>query len=344
MIDRLTPERWLGSCVEKEDARIDERANRQSLAGGDRHLIGVLKGEGIGPVVVDIALELLGAIGEFGGPSFHFEVGGPIGTDSLNRCGAELSTEVVAFCASVFSRGGAILAGPGGGRFVYDLRRQFDLYYKLSPIRPCTELAGASPLDVSLLSGVDIMVVRENLGGVYQGSWRTDHASTTGRIESHSFSYSEALVRRLMRTACRQAASRRGSLTVVTKAGGVPGISDLWRCCAVEVASEFDVVLKILDIDCAAYKLVRSPGEFDVIAAPNLFGDVLGDLGGVLVGSRGLTFSGNFAENGAAVFQTNHGAAYDLVDTDLANPAGQILSLAFLLREHFGLVARGRSR
>src|SRR5262249_49400049 len=107
---------------------------------------------------------------------------------------------------------------------------------------------------------------------------------------------------------------------------------------ALDIAREIGVSPTFLDIDCAAYKLVKSPAEFDVIAAPNLFGDILGDLGGVLVGSRGLTYSGNFNDDGAAVFQTNHGAAYDLVGQDLANPAGQILSLAFLLREHFGLV------
>jgi 3-isopropylmalate dehydrogenase len=321
-----------------EGSQFQDGAGAQSSKKSGHHLIGVLRGEGIGPVVVDIALELLAVITASGGPRFQFECGGPIGIESLSRCGIELNSEVVAFCESIFSRRGAILAGPGGGRFVYDLRRRFDLYFKLSPIRSCGALTSTGPVDVESPSDVDIMVVRENIGGVYQGSWQTEYSASAGRVESHSFSYSEHDVRRLLKQACLQAGRRRGSVTVVTKFGGVPGISDLWRSCAIEIAREVGVSPRFLDIDCAAYKLVKSPAEFDVIAAPNLFGDILGDLGGVLVGSRGLTYSGNFADNGAAVFQTNHGAAYDLVGKDLANPAGQILSLAFLLREHLGLV------
>jgi acyl-CoA reductase-like NAD-dependent aldehyde dehydrogenase/isocitrate/isopropylmalate dehydrogenase len=337
MANRLASHRELEGLFETGGVTINERIDPDSSPGAGHYVIGVLRGEGIGPVVVDIALELLETIAESGGPRFQFEFGGSIGIESLKRCGAELNPDVVAFCSSIFSRGGCIFSGPGGGRFVYDLRRRFDLFYKLSPIKSCPDLAGASPLAADMLRGVDIMVVRENVSGVYQGSWRTEHCASTGRVEVHSFSYSERDTRRLLRVASSLAAGRRGWVTVVTKAGGVPGISDLWRSCAVEIASEFDVEPRFLDIDCAAYKLVRDPAEFDVIATPNLFGDVLGDLGGVLVGSRGLTFSGNFAENGAAVFQTNHGSAYDLAGRDLANPAGQILALAFLLREHFRL-------
>jgi 3-isopropylmalate dehydrogenase len=93
----------------------------------------------------------------------------------------------------------------------------------------------------------------------------------------------------------------------------------------------------MVDVDLMAYRLIREPRAFDVIAAPNLFGDVLADLGAALMGSRGVSFSGNFGEGGHAVYQTNHGAAYDLAGTDRANPAGQIFGLAMMLRESFGL-------
>jgi 3-isopropylmalate dehydrogenase len=93
------------------------------------------------------------------------------------------------------------------------------------------------------------------------------------------------------------------------------------------------------NVDLAAYRLLQHPRELDVVVAPNLFGDVLADLGGVLLGSRGLSFSGNFAAGGASVYQTNHGAAHDLAGKDRANPVGQVLSLAMLLRESFGLAA-----
>jgi 3-isopropylmalate dehydrogenase len=97
------------------------------------------------------------------------------------------------------------------------------------------------------------------------------------------------------------------------------------------------VQLSIVDLDLMAYRLIQEPQSFDVVAAPNLFGDVLADIGALLLGSRGLSFSGNYNEAGNGVYQTNHGSAYDLVGTDRANPLGQIFALAMLLREGFGL-------
>jgi 3-isopropylmalate dehydrogenase len=93
-----------------------------------------------------------------------------------------------------------------------------------------------------------------------------------------------------------------------------------------------------MNADLAAYELIQHPAQFDVLVTPNLLGDILADVAGVLMGSRGVTFSGNFDANGRAVYQTNHGCAHDMAGTDVANPAGQILSLAMLLRESFGLV------
>jgi 3-isopropylmalate dehydrogenase len=305
-------------------------------------LIGVLSGEGVGPALVDAAVRLLGEVEKLEGHRFQIEYGGPIGLDALRQCGEVLSAEVIAFCSSVFARGGAILAGAGGGRFVYDLRRQFDLFCKLSPIRALPQVSRAGPLRPEVLRGIDILVVRENVSGVYQGCWESEASARNGRVECHSFSYSEFDVRRILRVAARIAGRRRGELAVVLKEGGIPGISALWRSCAVEIAAELGVACRFLDIDCAAYQLIRQPAEFDVVAAPNLFGDVLGDLGGVLCGSRGTTYSGNFAADGSAVFQTNHGSAHDLVGTNRANPAGQIFSMAFLLRERFGLFREAR--
>jgi 3-isopropylmalate dehydrogenase len=124
---------------------------------------------------------------------------------------------------------------------------------------------------------------------------------------------------------------------VVTKEAGAAAVSALWRECAAEAAEAEEIRLSIVDVDLMAYELVRRPQAFDVVAAPNLCGDVLSDLAAVLVGSRGLSFSGNFTPSGAAVYQTNHGAAHDIAGTDRANPVGQILSLAMLLRESLGM-------
>jgi 3-isopropylmalate dehydrogenase len=114
-------------------------------------------------------------------------------------------------------------------------------------------------------------------------------------------------------------------------------VSALWRDIGRETAAAAQIEVGFVDIDLAAYRLVQDPLSFDVIAAPNLFGDVLADLGAVLLSSRGLSFSGNFSEEGAAVYQTNHGSALDLAGQGRANPLGQIASLAMMLRESFGL-------
>ena len=300
-------------------------------------LVGVLPGEGIGPEVVSAALAVLRAVECGGRVRFDVTTGGPIGRDAELLSGRPLSDEVAAFCQGVFERGGAVLAGPGGGRFVYDLRRRFDLFCKLSPIRPLEPLLDCGRLKAPGAADVDILIVRENVGGEYMGRSSETSGEREGRVCEHSFRYAEDEVRRLLGAAARLAAGRRGRLAVVVKEGGLPVVSALWRDLAREAAARAGAELRVVDIDLAAYLLIQDPLAFDVIAASNLFGDVLADLGAVLLGSRGVSFSGNFSQGGAAVYQTNHGSALDLVKQGRANPIGQIASLAMMLRESFGL-------
>lgn len=300
-------------------------------------VIGVLEGEGIGPEVVGAALGVLDAVSAATGARFEVRRGGPIGKDAERISGAPLTEEVASFCEGVFSRGGAVLAGPGGGRFVYDLRRRFDLFVKLSPVRALNPLADAGPLRWEVVSGADVLVVRDNAAGVYQGtSLETRDPDGARRIE-HRFSYGEHEARRVIEVGARCARARGGRMTVVVKESGVPAISRLWAEAARAIARERGVEASVIDVDLAAYRLVREPRAFDVVVAPNLVGDILSDLGGIVVGARGLTFGASYSAKGAAVYQTNHGAAYDLAGSDRANPGGQILSLAMLLRESFGL-------
>jgi len=306
-------------------------------AVGTRVLVGVLPGEGVGPEVVGAALRVVAALEEAGGPGFDLREGGAIGVEAEARYGKPLPDEVVSFCADVFAAGGAVLAGAGGGRFVYDLRDRFDLFYKLSPLNVHDELVGAARFLPDHVRGVDILVVRENASGFYHGAWKLSRESDAGRRAEHRFDVTEGGVRRLLAVACEHATRRRGHVAVVVKAGGVPAVSELWRDIGRELAAEASVRYSVLEVDHAAYYLVQQPHELDVIAAPDLYGDILADLGGALLGSRGLTYSGNFSANGAAVYQTNHGGAYDLAGADQANPSGQILSLAMMLRESFGL-------
>jgi 3-isopropylmalate dehydrogenase len=301
-----------------------------------RPLIGVLEGTGIGPQVIGAALHVLEAVEQVLNIRFDVRYGGLIGEDAIKECGQWLPKDTIEFCADVFAHNGAILNGPGGGRYVYDLRRRFDLFCKFVPVRPAPELAGASRIAPRFLDGVDILIVRDNTGGVYQGQWGC-RATDQGRIAEHSFAYNETEVHRLMEVAVRAAAHRQGQLHVIVKEGGIPSVTELWRDIAQALACRRGIEVKFMNIDLAAYELVQNPSRFDVVVAGNLFGDILADIAGVLVSARGVTFSGNFDAQGHGVYQTNHGCAHDLTGMDIANPAGQILSLAMLLRESFAM-------
>jgi 3-isopropylmalate dehydrogenase len=256
--------------------------------------------------------------------TLEVRVGGPIGTAADRGDGQTLSAEVEEFCQVIFDSGGTILAGAGGGRFVYDFRKKFGLVYKLNPIKT---LAALSPR-----REVDILVVRENLCGLYQCQ-ETNHSD--GVIcEFQSLTSS---IQTAVEFAAREATRRRGHLTLVVKEHGIPQTSKLWRDIAQDVCRNQGLTLRCLDVDYACYQLLREPGEFDVVVASNCFGDILADLGGHSLGSRGLTYGASFGRNGESIYQTNHGAAWDLAKTDRANPCGQILSLAMLLQKQFSL-------
>lgn len=305
----------------------------------DTLTLGVLEGEGIGSDVIGAALRVLDAVEQKGRSKFQVQFGGLIGEKAEAVHGKPLSEEVIKFCRDIFAAESPILAGPGGGRFVYDLRKQFDLFCKITPLKVCGELLDSIRVRREHVRDVDILMVRENVAGIYQGNW-TEHAAVNeGRRAEHSFSYTEREVRRILEVATKLARLRRGVLTVVIKDGGIPSISNLWRACASEISREAGVEHSCLNVDNVAYQLIQSPQQFDVIVTSNLFGDILADLGSVLLGSRALGYSGNFSSNGGAVYQTSHGAGYDLVGKNQANPIGQIFSLAMLLRESFGLAA-----
>ena len=242
---------------------------------------------------------------------------------------------MIDFCQRLFSHKIPILAGPGGDRFVYDLRKEFDLFCKIVPFKG----PGISKyIKREHTQALDILLLRENSSGLYQGSSIITHCSQKGRIAEQSFSYTEKEVLRFLAIAARLSARRKGKLAVILKNGGIPAMSDLWHDCGQRVAKESGIEATFFNIDYMAYYLIQHPENLDVIAAPNCFGDILGDLGACLLGSRALSYSGNFSGSGAAVYQTNHGCAYDLVGKDMANPVGHIRALAMLLQESFGLI------
>ena len=299
-------------------------------------VIGVLPGEGIGPEVVAVALDLLQTLGDISGRRCEVRLGGAIGNDALREQGSALPDGIADFCREIFAAGGPLLCGPGGARFVYLLRERFDLFCKFTPLQTFAALEGVGPLRAAASAGVDVVVVRENVGGLYFGEGGLDTTPDGAARAYHRFDYRQATVERILGVALRLAAMRRGRLAVVVKREGVPAISALWLDVVERLAAGHRVEVEILDIDNAVYQLIADAARFDVLVSSNMFGDVLSDCGALLLGSRGLSYSGNFGPAGAAVYQTGHGAAYDIAGRGLANPVGQILSLAMLLQESFG--------
>jgi 3-isopropylmalate dehydrogenase len=311
--------RWLTSIV---------GSSHPALGARDEIVVGILPGEGVGPALTAATVRVLHALADVHALPVRIVDGPP-------ARGTTLSAAEVAFFRSVLADGGAVLAGAVGGRFVYELRRELDLFCKLVPVHPWAPLARTSPLVAAHGRDVDLVLVRENVAGLYQGVSRTDDDGGDRRVE-HTFGYRASEVTRIVRVAADLAARRRGELAVVVKDGGLPAMSALWRDCTRAVCEPLGLRPRFADIDLCAYQLVHAPSTFDVVVAPNLYGDVLADLSALLLGGRGLSYSGNFAPTGAAVYQTNHGAAFDLVDSDTANPLGQISALAMLLRESAG--------
>lgn len=302
----------------------------------DEYVIGILPGEGIGPEIIDVTLDILKRLSNHTPERFKIENGGEIGVPAKVKFGKALTNEVIDFCQSVFKRRGAILCGPGGERFVYTLRSQFDLFCKFTPIKALSVLDNTGAIKADVRKNANMVVIRENIGGLYFGEWGI---TVDGQKESafHRFSYDRDHVTRILNVAIKLASMRHNKLTVVLKPGGVPAISELWQTILTELTHQSSIETQMLEVDNAMYQMIANPEQFDVVVAPNMFGDVLSDGAALLLGSRGLSYSGNFGDSGKAVFQTGHGAAHDLAGKDTANPIGQILSLAMLLRESFGL-------
>ncbi|HLP23979.1 MAG TPA: isocitrate/isopropylmalate family dehydrogenase [Microbacteriaceae bacterium] len=287
--------------------------------------LGLIPGEGIGPELTRAAERVLDALEATGEQAIRRVYGPPL--ERVSDGSLPLTSELTDWYTGCRTAGIPVLHGPAGGRFVYDLRRWGGLFVKLTPVQPLAALADASLLRPERVANADVLLVRDNSGGLYQGEALWEH---DGDVAAHRFQYERSQIVAVIDVAVAQAAARRGQLTVVTKPGGIPTISALWSEVATERAADA-VELRFLEVDNACYQLASDPRQFDVIVSPNMFGDVLGDTAAIALGSRGLSFSANFALDGFAVYQTAHGAAYDLAGRDVANPIGHLSSLAWLL-------------
>jgi 3-isopropylmalate dehydrogenase len=203
------------------------------------------------------------------------------------------------------------------------------------PIRPIRALDDAGVLRPAARDGVDLLIVRENTGGCYFGqSSRFTHPDGTDEAR-HVFHYRAPEVRRIVEAAAWLARARRRRLALVAKPGGIPAISELWTEVFDRIVKDEGLDGAVLEADNAAYQIVAAAAEFDVVVAPNDLGDILGDVAALLLGSRGVSYSANLGTEGRAVYQTAHGAAWDLAGRGTANPIGMLLAAAMMLRESF---------
>ena len=308
--------------------------------------IAVLAGDGIGPEIVVSAARVLDAVNK----KFGHEIGTEealVGGDAHDKSGKHLPDETLALC----ERADAILFGAVGGpvadqesprwkdaekNVILGLRKKFDLFANLRPLRVWPGTEHFSSLKPEIITGMDVLIVRELVSGIYFGEKRR-YEKNGEQIAEDTSTYAAGEIERVVRVAFLAAAGRKNKLTVVDKAN-VLETSRLWRDVVRTVQKDFPAVaMEFMFVDNAAMQLVRNPVAFDVIVTDNMFGDILSDLGGAVVGSLGLLPSASLGGKKFGLYEPSHGSAPDIAGQNIANPTAQILSLSMLLRHTYGL-------
>jgi 3-isopropylmalate dehydrogenase len=303
--------------------------------------IAVLPGDGIGPEVTATAVNVLRTVARRYGHRFDFREY-DIGGIAIDRTGEPLPAATLSACRSA----DAVLLGAVGGPRWSDpgasvrpeqgllaLRKGLGLFANLRPVRPHPAALHASPIKPHLLTGVDIMVVRELTGGIYFGD-----KSRSADSASDTCTYSVGEIERVARAAFLLARRRRGFLVSVDKAN-VLETSRLWREVVTRMGREefADIRLEHVLVDAMAMHLLAHPREYDVIVTENMFGDILTDEASMLAGSLGLLPSASLGDGKVGVYEPIHGSAPDIAGKGVANPYAAILSAAMLLRHSLGL-------
>ena len=301
----------------------------------------VLPGDGIGPEIVSATVPVLEAVARRFGHQFRFAEH-DIGGIAIDRHGEPLPAATL----EAARKADAILLGAVGGPKWSDpnatvrpeqgllaIRKALGLFANLRPVRPHPAALGASPIKSELLAGVDIVVVRELIGGIYFGDKTRSDADATDLCR-----YTVAEIERVVRVAAELARQRRGHLTSVDKAN-VLETSRLWRDVATRVVrDEFpDVALEHQLVDSMAMHLLSKPRAYDVIVTENMFGDILTDEASMLAGSLGLLASASLGAARVGIYEPIHGSAPDIAGQGVANPYATILSAAMMLRHSLGL-------
>lgn len=308
--------------------------------------IAVLPGDGIGPEIVEQAVKVLKALG----CDFEMEYADVGGVAYANH-GHPLPEATL----KLAKESDAILFGAVGDlkydhlerhlrpeQAILGLRKALGLFANLRPAKCFKELTSASTLREEVVSGLDLVIVRELTGDIYFGTPRGRRTAPDGNFPGapeafDTMRYTVPEVERIARVAFEAARKRRGKVTSVDKAN-VLETSQLWRDTVIEVAKEYpDVTLEHMYVDNAAMQLVRAPKALDVVLTGNIFGDILSDEASMLTGSIGMLASASLNDKKQGLFEPSHGSAPDIAGKNIANPIATVLSAAMMLRYSFDM-------
>lgn len=302
--------------------------------------IAVLEGDGIGLEIIGQAVKVLDKLIEQGLDA-RYEYG-LLGGSAYDAHGSPYPEATQNLCR----KADAVLLGAVGGpqydnlersvrpeRGLLAIRKDLNLFANLRPAILYPELANASTLKPEVVSGLDILIVRELTGDIYFGEPRGIRTLENGEKEGYNtMKYSESEIRRIAKVAFEAAQKRGKKLCSVDKAN-VLETTEFWKQIFTEVAAQYpDVELTHMYVDNAAMQLVKAPKQFDVIATGNIFGDILSDQASMLTGSIGMLPSASLNDTGKGLYEPSHGSAPDIAGQNKANPLATILSLAMLLR------------
>ena len=308
----------------------------------------ILPGDGIGPEIMAEGVKVLNVANDKFGLGYELSFD-DLGGAAYDRYGSHLADETLERARAA----DAVLLGAVGGpkwdtidpalrpeRGLLKIRSELGLFGNLRPAILYPQLAEASTLKPEVVSGLDILIVRELTGGIYFGTPRERTTLESGeRMAYDTLPYSESEVRRIAKVGFDMAMVRNKKLCSVDKAN-VLASSQLWREVVEEVAKDYpDVELSHMYVDNAAMQLVRAPKQFDVIVTDNMFGDILSDQASMLTGSIGMLPSASLDVNSKGMYEPCHGSAPDIAGQGIANPLATILSVSMMLRYSFAQVA-----
>ena len=307
--------------------------------------IAVIRGDGIGPEIVNEALAVLDRIADIYGHTFNY-TDVDMGGCAIDKWGEPLPDNMLEICKSSDS---VLLGAVGGKKWdsvpgnirpekgLLKLRAGMGVYSNNRPAKIWPQLADASPLKASIVAqGIDFIIVRELIGGIYFGEHKTTELNGEKKAND-DMCYTESEIERIGRIGFETARKRNKKLCSVEKSN-VLDTSRLWKSVMHRLAEEYpDVELSDMLVDNCAMQIVKNPAQFDVIVTENMFGDILSDEASMITGSIGMIPSSSLGNTTCGLYEPIHGSAPDIAGMDIANPIGTILSGAMMLRYSFDM-------